>query len=353
MDELKVVEGYMPFKGYKTWYRIVGENDLGRLPLLTIHGGPGNTHWYLRSLDELARKYHRPGHLLYQIGCGYSKRRATQTCGAPSCSRRSSTSCAATWALSTCTCWARAGAACWSCSTPRTARAAWRPWWWQARRPDMDLWLAEAIRLRSYLPREMEQALAPGRRGRRLRPPRGQGRERRVLSPPRGRRARGRATPRSGASPSPTRWETRSTTRCRAMSEFVVTGQAQPLERRGQAGRHLHPHARDERHGRRVHPAHRQADCRRHPGCGVGRCSRARTWFTSSASRSTTPRSRSSWSATSRRAGQDMTKGFPKVSDASGNPFCEPVPCPVATPRRHAGVVEAGPRPRAARRRRG
>ena len=55
-EELKVVKGYMPFKGYKTWYRIVGENDLGRLPLLTIHGGPGNTHWYLRSLDELARK---------------------------------------------------------------------------------------------------------------------------------------------------------------------------------------------------------------------------------------------------------------------------------------------------------
>ena len=73
MDELKVVEGYMPFKGYKTWYRIVGDNDLGRLPLLTIHGGPGNTHWYLRSLDELARKYHRQVIYYDQIGCGYSK----------------------------------------------------------------------------------------------------------------------------------------------------------------------------------------------------------------------------------------------------------------------------------------
>lgn len=66
-------EGYMPFKGYKTWYRVVGDADLGRVPLLTIHGGPGNTHWYLRSLDLLAERYHRQVIYYDQLSCGYSK----------------------------------------------------------------------------------------------------------------------------------------------------------------------------------------------------------------------------------------------------------------------------------------
>ena len=35
-------EGYIPFKGYKTWYKIVGEKEEpGKLPLLLLHGGPG------------------------------------------------------------------------------------------------------------------------------------------------------------------------------------------------------------------------------------------------------------------------------------------------------------------------
>lgn len=44
-------EGYIPFKGYKTWYRIVGECQEGKLPLLVLHGGPGMAHDYL----EIAR----------------------------------------------------------------------------------------------------------------------------------------------------------------------------------------------------------------------------------------------------------------------------------------------------------
>lgn len=36
-----IQEGYIPFKGYKTWYRIVGEKEEpGKLPLLCLHGGP-------------------------------------------------------------------------------------------------------------------------------------------------------------------------------------------------------------------------------------------------------------------------------------------------------------------------
>ena len=38
----KITEGYMPFKGYQTYYRIVGEQkDNGKAPLICLHGGPG------------------------------------------------------------------------------------------------------------------------------------------------------------------------------------------------------------------------------------------------------------------------------------------------------------------------
>jgi pimeloyl-ACP methyl ester carboxylesterase len=39
----KITEGYMPFMGYLTYYRIVGEAT-GKAPLLLLHGGPGSTH---------------------------------------------------------------------------------------------------------------------------------------------------------------------------------------------------------------------------------------------------------------------------------------------------------------------
>jgi hypothetical protein len=38
-------EGTIPFHGYSSWYRIVGDHDEpGKLPLLTLHGGPGVAH---------------------------------------------------------------------------------------------------------------------------------------------------------------------------------------------------------------------------------------------------------------------------------------------------------------------
>ena len=43
----KITEGYMPFHGYQTYYRIVGEQkDNGKAPLICLHGGPGSTHNY-------------------------------------------------------------------------------------------------------------------------------------------------------------------------------------------------------------------------------------------------------------------------------------------------------------------
>src|SRR6185437_5909303 len=61
-----------PFKGHRVWYRIVGEAETpGKLPLLTLHGGPGATHDYLESLDAVAATGRR---VIYydQLGCGRS-----------------------------------------------------------------------------------------------------------------------------------------------------------------------------------------------------------------------------------------------------------------------------------------
>jgi L-proline amide hydrolase len=67
-------EGYVPFRGYKTWYRVVGDAEHpGRHPVLLLHGGPGATHDYLESLEALADTGRRV--VLYdQLGCGKSDR---------------------------------------------------------------------------------------------------------------------------------------------------------------------------------------------------------------------------------------------------------------------------------------
>jgi L-proline amide hydrolase len=69
---MRKTEGYVPFRGYKTWYRIVGEGeDEGKLPLLCLHGGPGATHDYLESFEAMAETGRRM--IFYdQIGCGKS-----------------------------------------------------------------------------------------------------------------------------------------------------------------------------------------------------------------------------------------------------------------------------------------
>ncbi|MGN1338781.1 MAG: proline iminopeptidase-family hydrolase [Oscillospiraceae bacterium] len=68
----KITEGYIDFKGYKTYYRIVGEKTDGKLPLLALHGGPGCAHDYLESLDGIAEKYGRQVIYYDQLGCGKS-----------------------------------------------------------------------------------------------------------------------------------------------------------------------------------------------------------------------------------------------------------------------------------------
>jgi L-proline amide hydrolase len=50
-----VQEGFIPFRGYRTWYRMVGAPESsGKLPVICLHGGPGSNHDYLEPLEALA-----------------------------------------------------------------------------------------------------------------------------------------------------------------------------------------------------------------------------------------------------------------------------------------------------------
>ena len=68
---MKITEGYMPFMGYRTYYRIAGDINSGKSPVILLHGGPGSTHNYFELLDSVALS----GHAMIsydQIGCGLS-----------------------------------------------------------------------------------------------------------------------------------------------------------------------------------------------------------------------------------------------------------------------------------------
>ena len=66
----KITEGYMPYMGYQTYYRVVGEAT-EKAPLLLLHGGPGSTHNYFEVLDCIAETGRQV--ISYdQIGCGNS-----------------------------------------------------------------------------------------------------------------------------------------------------------------------------------------------------------------------------------------------------------------------------------------
>ncbi|QMU07576.1 proline iminopeptidase [Levilactobacillus suantsaii] len=68
---MEVQEGYMPFHGFKTYYRIVGQGTPGQAPLLLIHGGPGSSHNYFELLDDYAATGRQL--IMYdQVGCGKS-----------------------------------------------------------------------------------------------------------------------------------------------------------------------------------------------------------------------------------------------------------------------------------------
>ena len=65
-------EGFVDFRGYRTWYRVAGDLDSPDTPLVALHGGPGSTHNYFGPLEGLGAE--RPVVLYDQIGCGKSDR---------------------------------------------------------------------------------------------------------------------------------------------------------------------------------------------------------------------------------------------------------------------------------------
>lgn len=68
---MNIKEGYMPFHKYRTYYRIVGDKNPKKAPLLLIHGGPGSSHNYFELLDDYANTGRQL--IMYdQVGCGKS-----------------------------------------------------------------------------------------------------------------------------------------------------------------------------------------------------------------------------------------------------------------------------------------
>jgi proline-specific peptidase len=67
-----VQEGFVPFRGHRDWYRIVGEREEpGKRPLLCLHGGPGFTWDSFEPLEAIAATGRRV--VFYdQLGAGNS-----------------------------------------------------------------------------------------------------------------------------------------------------------------------------------------------------------------------------------------------------------------------------------------
>jgi proline-specific peptidase len=67
---VRVEEGRIPFRGYETWYRSVGDGP--GVPLVCLHGGPGGTHLGQTPLEQLADE--RRVVLYDQLGSGNSSK---------------------------------------------------------------------------------------------------------------------------------------------------------------------------------------------------------------------------------------------------------------------------------------
>jgi proline-specific peptidase len=66
-------DGYITFKGFNVYYKIVGKTSRSKYPLLVLHGGPGSAHNYLLGLAELAKNGRQV--IFYdQLGGGLSER---------------------------------------------------------------------------------------------------------------------------------------------------------------------------------------------------------------------------------------------------------------------------------------
>src|SRR5437899_11996517 len=67
---MEPIEGYAKILGFNLFYRSYGKPTKGTV--LCLHGGPGATHDYLLSLEDLAQFGYRVV-LIDQLGCGKSE----------------------------------------------------------------------------------------------------------------------------------------------------------------------------------------------------------------------------------------------------------------------------------------
>ena len=65
------LEGFAPFRDYRTWYRITGDLAATQAPVVILHGGPGAGHNYVDAYKLLARDGRAVIHY-DQLGCGQS-----------------------------------------------------------------------------------------------------------------------------------------------------------------------------------------------------------------------------------------------------------------------------------------
>jgi L-proline amide hydrolase len=70
-SEIASKEGRAAFGSYETWYRISGDLDAGKAPIVILHGGPGAAHTYVDAYKLLARRGRAVIHY-DQLGCGNS-----------------------------------------------------------------------------------------------------------------------------------------------------------------------------------------------------------------------------------------------------------------------------------------
>nr|SAI82909.1 HrnP; Putative L-amino acid amidase/ proline iminopeptidase; alpha/beta hydrolase fold; Pfam00561 [Streptomyces sp. CMB-0406] len=56
MASTPTAKGTVPFREFKTWYRVTGPTGAGRPALVVVHGGPGSTHDYLTGLSVYAER---------------------------------------------------------------------------------------------------------------------------------------------------------------------------------------------------------------------------------------------------------------------------------------------------------
>ena len=157
-----VSEGFVPFRGFRTWYRVVGDlaqpGGPAKFPLLVLHGGPGESSITSNPLRSSLTLGARSSSTI-SWGVATPTSPTTLRCGASSSSLTSLPQCAKSWGSTTSTClgysWGGMLAMEYALTQPEGLASlilASSP-------ASIPQWIAEANRLRKELPQEVEQTL--------------------------------------------------------------------------------------------------------------------------------------------------------------------------------------------------